>query len=107
MGSRGRHGTRQKAQEGDPKDYPRYAYYPLSGRAVYFVDRYEFDDREADGEEELTPTKKLNRETIQKGLSLMAKNNPYQFGLFMRDNYDAITGDVFLQYCLLGEEVYG
>lgn len=49
----------------------------------------------------------LNIERIKEGLELMAKKNPYQFGLLLNDEGDAVTGDVLLQYCLFGIEVFG
>lgn len=36
----------------------------------------------------------------------MAKANPYQFGLFIQGEGDATTADVFLQFVVLGEELY-
>jgi hypothetical protein len=49
----------------------------------------------------------LTREKIEAGLQLMADKYPRHFADFIADNDDAITGDVFLQCCLLGEVVYG
>jgi hypothetical protein len=49
----------------------------------------------------------LNRAAIQRRIEAMAKKHPYQFGLFVEDEGDAITADVFLQCCLFGEEIYG
>jgi hypothetical protein len=49
----------------------------------------------------------LDRAAIQRGLELMAKDNPYQFNEFINENEDAITGTLLLQYALLGEQVYG
>lgn len=45
--------------------------------------------------------------SIQNGLKVMAEKAPSHFGDFMDDTHDAITADVFLQCCLLGEIVYG
>lgn len=44
---------------------------------------------------------------IKKGLAVMAKKQPSQFGDLMSDDYDQTTADVFLQCALLGEVVYG
>jgi hypothetical protein len=49
----------------------------------------------------------LNREKVIQGLHIMAEKYPRHFGDFINENADAITGDVFLQCCLLGEIVYG
>jgi len=50
---------------------------------------------------------RLNDHSIQEGLKLMAQKCPIHFGDFLKDNHDAITADVFLQCCLLGDLVYG
>lgn len=50
---------------------------------------------------------KLNRETMLRGLNLMAAEHPRHFRDFVDENDDAITGDVYLQCCVLGEVVYG
>ena len=44
---------------------------------------------------------------IEKGLKVFAEKSPYQFGEWLLDNDDSITGDVFLQCCLFGEVKYG
>ncbi len=49
----------------------------------------------------------LDRDAVQRGLTLMAEKYPRHWGDFLSTNYDACTGDVFLQLCLLGEVVYG
>lgn len=58
-------------------------------------------------ESETEKTFVLGIAAIFRGLRLMAKHNPYQFGLMLAQQGDAITGDVFLQFCTLGEEKYG
>lgn len=49
----------------------------------------------------------LSLETIQRGLDALQAKYPAQMGNFLSGNYDANTGDVFLQCCLFGEVVYG
>lgn len=49
----------------------------------------------------------LNRQSIEKGLTIMADKYPRHFADFQAENDDAITGDVFLQCCLFGEACYG
>lgn len=49
----------------------------------------------------------LDLDAIQRGLKLMAANHPKHFADFMVENYDAITGDVFIQLCVFGEIIYG
>ena len=47
----------------------------------------------------------LNEEAIEKGLKLFGKHFPRHFADFIDDREDAITGDIFLQCCLLHEYV--
>ena len=49
----------------------------------------------------------LNRAAIERGLKLMAEKQGRHWGNFLSGNDDAITGDVFLQMCILGEVKYG
>lgn len=49
----------------------------------------------------------LDYKMIEKGLKVFAEKSPYQFGQWLLENDDAITGDVFLQCCLFGEVKYG
>lgn len=49
----------------------------------------------------------LDRSSLETGLQTMANKFPYHFGLFMDENDDAETADVFLQCCLFGEVIYG
>ncbi len=49
----------------------------------------------------------LNLDAIDRGLKLMAEKTPKHFNDFITRYGDAVTGDVFLQFCLLGELVYG
>lgn len=48
----------------------------------------------------------LDLEAINKGLMIMAKDHFNHFADFVLENYDAITGDVFLQLCLFGKLIY-
>jgi hypothetical protein len=49
----------------------------------------------------------LNREKIQRGLTLLAKEYPRHFANFMSEDEDADTADAFFQLAVLGEIVYG
>lgn len=71
--------------------------YPLTGGAVQCVSEVEDD----------SPTYTLDFEAVKRGLKLMSEKYPRHFSDFMSDDYDADTGDVFIQLCLLGELVYG
>lgn len=53
------------------------------------------------------PDKTLDRESISKGLEIMAEKYPKQFADFLDENEDANTGDAFLQCALYGELVFG
>ena len=46
----------------------------------------------------------LNRATIEAGMKVFAQKYPKHFADFMAENDDAITGDIFLQTCLYGEQ---
>lgn len=72
--------------------------YPLTGGAVVIKDCE--DDK---------PNQyyTLNKKAIQEGLDIMAKKYPTHFGNFLSDNYDAITGDIFVQCCVFGKVIYG
>lgn len=54
-----------------------------------------------------TLTKPLDIAAIRQGLQLMAIKSPSHFADLVQENDDAITADVFIQYALLGEIVYG
>lgn len=50
---------------------------------------------------------RLDLEAIKRGLAVMHEKYPHHFHDLKDENEDAITGDIFLQCCLFGEEVYG
>lgn len=58
-------------------------------------------------EEDGKPTYLLTKEKIQKGLELFVEKEPRHFSDFQSGNDDAVTADVFLQMCVLGEVIYG
>lgn len=49
----------------------------------------------------------LDLKSIDKGLELMAEKSPLHFFDVIVGNDDAMTGDIFLQYCLLGKIAFG
>lgn len=49
----------------------------------------------------------LNREAITRGLQSLANNRPELFAKIAIEDYDANDADVFLQYALFGELVFG
>lgn len=49
----------------------------------------------------------IARHDFTRGLSLMAEKSPKHFADLISENDDALTHDVFMQYVILGEVVYG
>lgn len=84
--------------EGD--DYFHWAqWWPVCGGSVLVT--------ECDPDTGETKAHALDRAAIERGLVSMSIKSPTYFGDFISQNDDAETGDVFLQYCLFGEIVYG
>lgn len=86
-------------QDIDPEAKP-YAHidYPLNEGGAVMV---------RDTEDEDSEPKRLDLDSIQKGLKIMAKKYPRHMNDLLNDNDDAETGDVFLQCCLFGEVIFG
>ena len=74
----------------------RYVQYPLSEGGAVLLKDVESDDKWT-----------LDLPAIKSGLSVMASKYPHQWKNFVKDQYDADTGDVFIQCCLFGEVVFG
>ncbi len=76
------------------------------------VDRYT-DNLPNEWEPNVTPAKTdghrllLTPEKLVAGVQVMAEKYPKHFNDWMNQNDDAITGDIFLQCCLFGEEIFG
>jgi hypothetical protein len=49
----------------------------------------------------------LDRNALKRGLQIMQEKYQRHWNDFIDHNQDAITGDVFIQCCLLGEIVFG
>jgi hypothetical protein len=60
-----------------------------------------------EGDVDMTEVKRLDLDSLAKGLQVMATKYPRHYADFQAENDDAETGDVFLQCCLFGEIVYG
>lgn len=84
--------------EEDPERWEMYDYPLLAGGAVIF---------KADDGTGKVKKCRLDLDTIQKGLELMASKYPHHFGDVINGSEDATTGDVFIQLCAFGEVVYG
>lgn len=83
----------------DPQTVSRHLDYPLSTGGALIIDDVE-GDKEYSG-------KRLDRESIARGLQVMAEKEPQHFADLLAENADATTGDVFLQCCLFGEVIFG
>lgn len=75
------------------------------GALIFSVKSEERDEDLARKEEAERYT--LDREAMQRGLTLMAAESPRHYADFIAENDDAITADVWLQYCLFGEVKFG
>lgn len=49
---------------------------------------------------------RLDLPMIQKGLEVMARQEPEQFSYILDENDDEVTADIFIQCCLFGEVLY-
>lgn len=95
--------------KGDADTFPHIDY-PLSkGGSIMVYDRLSEIDPDFDGddEEDNMPKHCLDLAAIMRGLEVMARVNPYQFSRMLMADGDATTGDVFVQCCIFGEEIYG
>lgn len=70
---------------------------PFKGGAVILQDKYGDSDE----------LYRLDKETIQRGLNILAEKYPFHMASFLNENEDVITGTAFVQCCLLGDIVYG
>ncbi len=89
---------------GEPAGYFKQIDYPLNpGGYLVVSDYHGVTGRDV-------PTKRrLNLRSIQRGLELMAASKEYahHWRDFIAEDDDQTTADVFLQFCLFGEVVYG
>lgn len=70
-----------------------------------FIDGCGLEIEDIEGDEPIPNI--LNKESMQKGLQIMADKYPEHFKNIIEDNEDAETGDVFLQCSVLGDIVFG
>lgn len=90
-------------EEGKQQEVFRHIDYPTNPGGALLIS----DFHGTDGVEEDMVVKRLDLESIEKGLNTMAKQYPHHFKNVMSDSADAETGDVLLQCCLFGKLVYG
>jgi hypothetical protein len=102
-------------REGGKMQIPNNYHHPFElipfvpGCALLIVDSNEVSSNNEGGEADLpegTEIWRLDRQSIQDGLQVMATNYPRHWSNFIEQNDDAETGDVFLQCCLMGKIVY-
>lgn len=81
--------------------YNSYGDYIMSGKSVLINDEV--------GDETLKQPVKLNLSLIKKGLKLFAESKEYahHWRDFVSGDADQTTADVFLQFCIFGEQIYG
>ncbi len=91
-----------KDNDGHPNHgQPWYSDSALYERAFH-IEVYEMDDMGA-----LTEVHYISQHSMQVGLNAMASKAPGHFANVVSDQWDAETADVFLQYVVLGDIVYG
>jgi hypothetical protein len=86
------------SEEGDEEF--RHLSYPINKGGALIISADE-------GEVSEEKTYRLDLESIEKGMKIMAEKYPSHFNDFLQDGDDACTGDVFLQCCLFGEVIFG
>lgn len=93
-----------------PAGYFKHVDYPLNPGGYLTVSDY----HGAEGVKgENVKNRRLNLRSIERGLNLLAqahaegKDYGHHWRDFVEENDDATTADVFLQFCLFGEVVYG
>lgn len=91
------------ADLGKPAGYFKQIDYPLNPDGYLVVS----DHNGADPGEMVK--RRLNYRSIKRGLQLMAESKEYahHWRDLIAEDDDATTADVFLQFCLFGEVVYG
>lgn len=92
---------RRALQLNDRIWYAEASYWRDGGAAVLKFDRAE--DDEGTGKGEIT----LSKAEITLGLALMGHKAPKHFSDLVNETDDAITHDVFAQFCVLGDIIYG
>jgi hypothetical protein len=88
---------------GKPAGYYKQIDYPLNHGGYLIVSDF------AGCEDGNVRKKVLNLSTIRRGLNALANSKEYSHHWrdFIEENDDATTADVFLQFCLFGDVMYG
>lgn len=84
----------------DDKQIYRHLDYPLNEGGAVILKNHEEPERKP---------KPLTLDTIKTGLELMANSEKYahHWRDFITENDDMTTADVFVQFCVFGEVIYG
>lgn len=84
----------------DPKHIYKHLDYPLNRQGAVILRNHEEPERKP---------KPLTLETIKTGLELMANSEKYahHWRDFITENDDMNTADVFVQFCVFGDVLYG
>lgn len=89
----------------DPETIYRHIDYPLNpGGSLIISATGDYDE---DMEIKGATRWRVDLDSIQRGLNVMAKSYPNHFANLVREDADAITGDVFLQCVCFGELIFG
>jgi hypothetical protein len=88
--------------QNDPKKVYQHLDYPLNEGGALII-----SDKEDDNPTKSKKTYRLDLESIVKGIQFMAEKYPRHFADMVSEDFDATTGDVFLQCCLFDEVIYG
>lgn len=85
----------------DPNKVFAHVDYPMNAGGHLMIKQYV--DPDGPG------VRKFNRAAIDRGLQVLADSAEYKhhFTDILNDDTDATTGDIFLQFCLYGEVLYG
>lgn len=92
----------------DPEQIFRHIDYPLNPGGALIISAFG-DDGQDDTVVEINDVTRwrLDLDSIQTGLNVMAKSYPMHFASIINKNADAITGDVLLQCALFQELIFG
>jgi hypothetical protein len=84
----------------DAEQIYKHVDYPMSPEGALVITSLEEPERKP---------ARLNLRTIQSGLVLLSQSKEYahHWRDIVKGDCDQITGDVFLQFCLYGEVLYG
>lgn len=88
----------------DGKIFPHCDYPLAAGGALLVYETEQLTD--ADVARDRSKLLRLDLNAIRRGLDLMPKVAPRQWGNFLARQEDGVTGDVFVQLCVLGELRY-